>query len=103
MVNRVSQHEAEYVVSQEERSIFWEIIVSVILRTKVYLNMCPIPKGFRGRAVIDNKEILRAVSNIYCSSDNFLVHNKFSKIPPSTSVHFATGVRTWRVARLSSS
>jgi predicted transport protein len=40
--------------------------------------MCPIPNGFRDRAVslysseiIDKKEILRTVSNtgIYCSSD----------------------------------
>jgi hypothetical protein len=34
-------------VSQEERSIFWEVVVSVILRKKVYMNMCPIPNGFR--------------------------------------------------------
>jgi hypothetical protein len=34
-------------VSQEERSIFWEVIVSVILRKSVYMNMCPIPNGFR--------------------------------------------------------
>jgi hypothetical protein len=34
---------------------------------------------------------------------NLLVDNKFSKSPPSTSMHFATRVRTWRVARLSSS
>jgi hypothetical protein len=27
-------------------------------------------------------------------------HNTFSKIPPSTSMHLTTGVRTWRVARL---
>jgi hypothetical protein len=30
----------------------------------------------------------------------FTYYNTFSKIPPSTSVHFATRVRTWRVARL---
>jgi hypothetical protein len=29
--------------------------------------------------------------------------NRLSKIPPSTSMHFATRVRTWRVARLSAS
>jgi hypothetical protein len=42
--------------------------------------MCPIPNGFRYRAIslysskiIDKKEILRTVSNtgIYCSSDKF--------------------------------
>jgi hypothetical protein len=30
----------------------------------------------------------------------FTKYNAFSKIPPSTSMHFATRVRTWRVARL---
>jgi hypothetical protein len=30
----------------------------------------------------------------------FTYYNTFSKIPPSTSMHFATRVRTWRVARL---
>jgi hypothetical protein len=36
---------------QEERSIFWEVIVSVILSKKLYMNMCPIPNGFRDRAI----------------------------------------------------
>jgi hypothetical protein len=36
-----------YRVSHEERSIFWEVIVSVILRKRVYMNMCAIPNGFR--------------------------------------------------------
>jgi hypothetical protein len=30
----------------------------------------------------------------------FTKYNSFSKIPPSTSMHFAARVRTWRVARL---
>ena len=38
-------------MSKEERSIFWEIIVSVILSKKLYMNMCPIPNGFRDRAI----------------------------------------------------
>jgi hypothetical protein len=38
-------------VSQEERPIFWEVIVSVILNKKLYVNMCPIPNGFRHRAI----------------------------------------------------
>ena len=83
-------------VSQEERSIFWEVIVSVILSTNVYMNICPIPNGFQDRAIwmytrkiVDKKEILRVrtVSNtgIYCSSDRVgTVYNKRSKIPPST-------------------
>ena len=40
-----------YRVSQEESSIFWEVIVSVILSKNVYMNMFPIPNGFRGRAI----------------------------------------------------
>jgi hypothetical protein len=38
-------------VSQEERSIFWEVIVLVILSKTLYMNMCPIPNGFRDRAI----------------------------------------------------
>jgi hypothetical protein len=58
--------------------------------------------------IVDKKEILRVrtVSNtgICCSSDRVgTVYNKCSKIPPSTSMHFATRVRTWRVVRLSAS
>ena len=30
-------------------------------------------------------------------------YNECSKIPPSTSMHFATRVKTWRVIRLSAS
>jgi len=56
----------------------------------------------------DKKEILlvHTVSNtgIYCSSDIVgTVCNKCSKIPPSTSMHFATRVKTWRAVSLSGS
>jgi hypothetical protein len=30
-----------YRMSQEERSIFWEVMVSVILSKQVYMYMCP--------------------------------------------------------------
>jgi hypothetical protein len=40
-----------YRVSQEGRSVFWEVIVSVILSKKLYMNMCPIPNGFRDRDI----------------------------------------------------
>jgi hypothetical protein len=65
-------------VSQEVKSIFWEAIVLVILSKKLYMYMCPIPNGFRDRAIslyrsktVDKKEILHTVSDtsIYCSSD----------------------------------
>ena len=57
------------------------------------------------RKIVDKEEILRirTVSNtgIYCSSYKVgTVYNKCSKIPPSTSMHFATRVKTWRVVRL---
>jgi len=60
------------------------------------------------RKIVDKKEILhvRTVSNtgIHCSSDRVgTVYNKCSKIPPSTSMHFAASVKTWRVVRLSAS
>ena len=73
-----------YRVSQKERSIFWEDMVSVILSKNVYMNMCHILNGFRDRTIsmynrkiVDKKEILRlrTVSNsgIYFSSDRELV------------------------------
>jgi hypothetical protein len=40
-----------YRVSQEEMLIFWEVIVWVILNKKLYIYMCPIPNGFRDRAI----------------------------------------------------
>jgi len=58
--------------------------------------------------IVDKKEILRVrtVSNtsIYCSTCRVgTVYNKYSKIPPSTTMHFATRVKTWRIVRLSAS
>jgi hypothetical protein len=60
-----------YRMSQEERSILWEVTVSVIL-SRSCICTCPIPNCFRDRAIslysskiVGKKEILR----IYCSSD----------------------------------
>jgi hypothetical protein len=56
-----------------------EVLISVILNKTVYMCICPVPNGFRDRAIslysskiVDKKEILRTASNtgIYCSSDN---------------------------------
>jgi hypothetical protein len=54
-----------YRVLQEERSISWEAIVSVILSKKFYMYMCPIPNGFRhaavsvyGSKIVDKRGIL---------------------------------------------
>jgi hypothetical protein len=38
-------------VSQQERSILWEVIVSLILCKNMYMFMCPIPNFFRDRAI----------------------------------------------------
>ena len=48
---KVPRSAAIYRVSQQERSIFWEVIVSVILSKKLYMNMCSIPNGFQDRAI----------------------------------------------------
>jgi hypothetical protein len=72
------------------------------------MNMCPLPNGFWDRAIwmysckiIHKKGILHTISNIIVQVTNLLlyVYNKFRKFPQ----HFATRVRTSRVARLSSS
>jgi hypothetical protein len=70
-----------YRMSQEEKSIFWEVIISVILSKKkkiyIYVNVS-IPNDFQYRVIslysskiVDKKEILRTVSStvIYCSSE----------------------------------
>jgi hypothetical protein len=33
-------------VPQEERSIFWEVVVSVVLSKKVYTYLCPVTNSF---------------------------------------------------------
>jgi hypothetical protein len=67
--------------------------------------MCPISNGFEDRTfsmystkIFDKKEILRTVYNT--TLVQFTSYNTFSKIPQSASMHFATRVRTRRVARL---
>ena len=51
VIKKEAEKILEYGVSQEKRSICWEVIVSVILSKNVYMNMCPIPNGFRDRAI----------------------------------------------------
>ena len=53
------------------------------------------------RKIVNKKDILHVCTisdtGVYCSSDRVsTVYNKCSKIPPSTSMHFATHVKTWR-------
>jgi hypothetical protein len=66
-----------YRVSQKERSIYWEVIVSVILsKNNVYVRVSysePFPRAISlySSKIVDKKEILLTVSNvsICCSSD----------------------------------
>jgi hypothetical protein len=52
-------------VSHEEKSIFWEVTVSVVLSKNMYMYMCPIPNGFPDRVhctlyiskIVDKKNI----------------------------------------------
>jgi hypothetical protein len=57
-----------YRVSQEERSIFCEVIVTVNLSKQVYMYMWPIPNGFRDRAISLCSTVLYTVqtSNTPC-------------------------------------
>jgi hypothetical protein len=110
IIHWCSHQSALYRVSQEERSIFWEIIISVIRRKKfiwtcVLFRAVSLIKLFECTVVklLTRKRyyVLFLIFNVQVT--NLLVYNTFSKILSSTSMQFATRVRTWRVARLSSS
>jgi hypothetical protein len=99
-------------MSQEERSIFWEVIVSVILSKKC-IRTCVL---FRTVSEIElfhrtvPELLIRTRSYVLFVIPVFIVqvtkmvqftsYKTLSKIPPSASIHFASRVRTWRVARL---
>jgi hypothetical protein len=55
-------------MSQEERSVFWEVTVSAILNRKVCMYMCPIPNNFRDRAISLYNSKIVSNAGIYCSS-----------------------------------
>jgi len=102
-----------YRVIQEESAILWEMIVCVILSKKVHINMGPILNGYRDMVKEDTNHpastnsnyIINITTNITCmqvltivllmicngqnpgSSMSGTSHNKFSKMPPPTSMH----------------
>jgi hypothetical protein len=45
------QHTMLYTVMQEERSVFWELTLLVIIRKKVHMAMCLTVNGYRDKAV----------------------------------------------------
>jgi hypothetical protein len=66
-------------VSQEEWSIFWEVIASVILSKKrstcIYMYMCSIPNGFRDRAISLYSTLYTVqTSNTLCPHTSCKVH-----------------------------
>jgi hypothetical protein len=99
-------------MSQEERPISWEVAESVILSkilkctcalfrtvSKIQIFHCTVPK-----LMIRKRYYVLFLIPIFTVQVKKLVpftqYNIFSKIPRPTSIHFATRVRTWRVARL---
>jgi hypothetical protein len=73
--------------------------------------MRPIPNGFWDRDIslyssktVDKRYYVLFLISLFIVQVTKLVqfteYNPFSKIPASTSMHFPTSVRTWRVARL---
>jgi hypothetical protein len=46
----IRAHPCIHKMSQEERLIFWEVIISIIVSKKLYMYMCPIPNRFRDQA-----------------------------------------------------
>jgi TctA family transporter len=81
-----------YRMFQEEMSIFWEVIISIILSKKLYMYMCTILVSeielfhCRDPKLLMSKHILRTVSNtgIYCSRDKvgtvYLVLSRVSSV-----------------------
>jgi hypothetical protein len=99
-------------MSQKEWSIFWEVIIWVILSKQTVYVRVPfrtvseiqlfhrtVPK-----LLIRKRDYILFLISVFIVQVTKLVqftqYNTFSKIRPSTSMHLATRVRTWRVARL---
>jgi hypothetical protein len=51
IIHQTFHRQALYRISQEERSVFWEVIGSVNLSKKLCMYMCPIRNDFRDRAI----------------------------------------------------
>jgi hypothetical protein len=76
-----------YKLSQGERSIFWELIVSVILGKELYINMCLMPNGFRYLAL----SILNLAPDIFLPSLSMSNHNS------QLSLHTDSHASDWRI------
>jgi hypothetical protein len=60
-------YNAIYRMFQEERSVFWEVIVPVIIRKRLYMYMSPILNGFKDIAIsLYSSLYTTGVSNVPC-------------------------------------
>jgi hypothetical protein len=74
-----------YRVSQEGRSIFWEVIILVILSKNLYMHMCHIPNVFRDRdiSLYSSKLLIRKkyyalfLIPVFIVQETKLVHVRF--------------------------
>jgi hypothetical protein len=101
-------------------SILWGDIVGPCQKKKVHMKTCLVVNSYQGRAVWihicrnvvnGNRDIsvslflilIKRLNDFLHRNFQFFLtaHNKCSKIPPSTLVHFATPVRRSRVVSLS--
>jgi hypothetical protein len=95
--------------SKRNVNIFGGVTVGQCQKKEVHMNMCvyswlvsetELSESTHSQSLlIVNKEITVSFILISCLYDKFvIVYNKFSKIPPSNSMHVATRVRRWRAA-----
>jgi hypothetical protein len=96
-----------YRTFQEEKSVFWEVIVSVIPSKKIlfmYVSYSKLLHSTVPKLLIRKRYYVLFLIPVFIVQVTKLVqftqYNTFRKIPPSSWMHFATRVRTWRVARL---
>jgi hypothetical protein len=109
-VLRFSLAKILYRVSQKEKPIYWEVIVishskrenvnvRVLFRkvSQIELFHCTVSK-LMNRKRYSVLFLIPVFIVQMTKLVQFTWHNTFLKIPLSTSMHFATRVRTWRVA-----
>jgi hypothetical protein len=89
-------------MGQEERSIFWEVIISVILNKNVYMYMCPVSNGFRDRAIsLYSMNLINALPGN--SSVNTVQHAAIEEAVSGSAVTSRSTCRVVRVTKITGS
>jgi len=83
-----SQQIILYSIIQQERSIFWEVIVIIIVRKEVYMDKCLILSGYQDRAVWIYKYKRTVELYIGIKKDKLLTVN-FIKLLFKSSTYFS--------------